>query len=96
MPNLNTTNLQGVINNLQSRVTPLGAKSGAHQPELDAAVNEAVSVDGKLVTILTAQDGPRTDIDFTALNNAVAGFQQSSKITQADAARLAMLIQQNS
>jgi hypothetical protein len=92
---LNTTNLQGVIQNLQSRVVPLGTKSGAHQPALDAAVNQLVSVDGELANILTAPDGVRKDIDFTRLNNAVAAFEQSQANTQNDADALAGLIQRN-
>jgi hypothetical protein len=95
MPNLNTTNLQGVLANLQTRVPLLAAKTGAHQAELDPIVNELVTVDGKLAAITLEQDGPRTDIDFTNLSNAIAAFMQSPKISQNDANALAGLIQRN-
>ena len=95
MPNLNTTNLEGAIQNLQSRGPLLDKKSGAHQPALDSAVASLVSIDNILATITLIQDGPRTDLDFTSLDNAIAAFKQAASISQTDTSNLAGLIQRN-
>ena len=90
------TQLNAAIQNLQSRVPVLAAKNATNQPAVDAAVNDANTLDQNLVNIMSTPDpGPRTDLDFTALDTAVAIFKQNKTITQQDADNLAGLVTRN-
>ena len=96
MASLNLANLETIIQALVSHANQAASKDVSHQAAIDQIVQVANSLDTALVAIIQAPDpGPRTDLDFTALDNAVLAFKENSKIGQTDANNVAGLIALN-
>jgi len=96
MAQLNTGNLETILKALAAHVGQLNGRDAINQPAIDNLAQVANNLDQSVIQIIQTPDpGPRTDLDFSALDAAVSAFKQNTKISQTDANNVAGLIHQN-
>ncbi len=75
--------LQNFVTNISGRLQQLATKKVVPQAQMDALENDLNNIDTTLATIVSTPDpGPRNDLDFSILDNAVLAFKSNGKITQ--------------
>lgn len=90
---LNTRVYIDTLSGLQSLTPALQAKSDDHQAALDTIVNTLFAAENGVKDLLAVPDaGPRTDLDFTQLDQFVAAFKANSKLTQDGVQKVAGII----
>lgn len=93
---VNHSNLTTILQAALEHSNQLDGKSPVHQSEVDAITEAANQLDTRIVQVVQAPDpGPRTDLDFSALQDALAVFMSNSHITQESIAGIITLLKNN-
>ncbi len=96
MAQLNTANLETILQALAAHVGQLNGRDAINQPAIDNLTQEANNLDQSIIQIIQTPDpGPRKDLNFSQLDAAVAAFKENGKISQTDANNVAGLVQRN-